>query len=137
MMLDSVMVRELSGTVPMTFKLRLKTLFAFVQGLRRNRPNVRQFNSAVREVIAQRMSLTFAGKMSAIEARRMVVEKQLAILHAQLAYTESILSGAGKSAVAAYFEVYWRAVESNRKRLSAISCVGKCGTLFDRETIRS
>jgi hypothetical protein len=75
-MLDFVMVRELSGTVLMISKLRLKRLFAFVRGLRRNRPpNIWQFNSAVREVTAQRMSLTFTGKMSAIEARRMVAEK--------------------------------------------------------------
>ena len=56
-----------------------------------------------------------------------------------------MVRGAGKSAVVAYFEVYWRTVESNRERLSdrrlhrlrAISCVGKCGSLADRETIRS
>ena len=48
----------------------------------------------------------------------MVMEKQLAVIRAQLAYTESILNGEAASAIGAYFDVYQRAVESNRKRLS-------------------
>ena len=51
---------------------------------------------------------------SAIE----VMEKQLAAMRAHLAYTESILNGEATSALGAYFDVYQRAVESNRKRLS-------------------
>jgi hypothetical protein len=98
----------------MTLRLRLKTL----QGLVRKRPpHLWEFGRAVREVMARRMALSFTGKLSATEARRMVMEKQLAVVLAPLAYTQSFLSGAVKSAVRAYFEVYWRAVESNRKRL--------------------
>jgi len=48
----------------------------------------------------------------------MVMEKQLAAMRAHLAYTESILNGEATSALGAYFDVYQRAVESNRKRLS-------------------
>jgi hypothetical protein len=47
-----------------------------------------------------------------------VMEKQLAAMRAHLAYTESILNGEATSALGAYFDVYQRAVESNRKRLS-------------------
>ena len=39
-------------------------------------------------------------------------------MRAHLAYTESILNGEATSAFGAYFDVYQRAVESNRKRLS-------------------
>ena len=46
------------------------------------------------------------------------MEKQLAAMRAHLAYTESILNGEATSALGAYFDVYQRAVESNRKRLS-------------------
>ena len=48
----------------------------------------------------------------------MVVEKQWAAVRAQFAYTEAILNGKTTSALGAYFDVYQRAVESNRKRLS-------------------
>jgi hypothetical protein len=103
----------------MTLKLRLKILCGRVRALHRKRPpNLWEFSRAVHEVMARRMALSFTGKLSATEARRMVMEKQLAVVLAQLAYTESILNGARESALVAYFNVYWRAVESNRKRLS-------------------
>jgi len=48
----------------------------------------------------------------------MVMEKQLAAMQAHLAYTKSILNGEAASAPGAYFDVYHRAVQSNRRRLS-------------------
>ena len=64
------------------------------------------------------MSRVITGELSAAEALRMVMEKQLVAMRAHLAYTESILNGETTSALGAYFDVYQRAVESNRKRLS-------------------
>jgi hypothetical protein len=64
------------------------------------------------------MTLAMTGKLSAAEARRMVDEKRLAVVRAQLAYSEAILDGKAASAPGAYFHVYERAVETNRKRLS-------------------
>ena len=103
----------------MTFKLRPKVLFEFLRRLRRKSPpNPWQFGRAVREVMAARMVLAMTGELSAAEARRMVEEKRLAVVRAQLAYTEAILNGEAASAPGAYFDVYRRAVESNRKRLN-------------------
>jgi hypothetical protein len=48
----------------------------------------------------------------------MVEEKRLAVVRAYLGCTEAILNGQGASAPRVYFDVYRRAVESNRKRLS-------------------
>jgi hypothetical protein len=102
----------------MILKLRTKTLFEFLGRLRgRSRPNLWQFGLAVREVIAARMSRAMTGKLSAAESRRMVVEKQLAAMCAHFAYMESSLNGEAASALGACFDVYQRAVESNRKRL--------------------
>jgi hypothetical protein len=77
-----------------------------------------QFGLAVHEVIAARTLLAMAGKLSPAEARRMVAEKRLALFRAQLACTDAILNGRGASAARDYFDVYGRAVDSNRKRLS-------------------
>lgn len=102
-----------------TFKLRLEALFEFLRRLRRKSPpTLWDFGLAVREVIAARMLRAMTGELSAAEAHRMVMEKQLAVVCAQLAYTEAILNGEVASALGAYFDVYRRAVESNRKRLS-------------------
>jgi|SRR6516162_551607 hypothetical protein len=102
----------------MTFKLRPKLLLDFVQRLRRkSQPNFWQFGFAVREVIAARLSRAMTGELSAAEARRMIMEKQLAVILAHLAYAKSISNGKAASALGAYFDVYQRAVESNRKRL--------------------
>jgi hypothetical protein len=59
------------------------------------------------------------GELSPTEARRMVMEKQLAAVQAHLAYTKSILNGEAASAPGAYFDVYHRAAQSNRRRLSS------------------
>jgi hypothetical protein len=49
----------------------------------------------------------------------MVMEKQLAAMQAHFAYIKSILNGEVASAPGAYFDVYHRAVQSNRRRLSS------------------
>jgi hypothetical protein len=107
-------------TVRRVINLRLKVLVEFLRRLhRKSPPNLWHFGFAVREVIATRMWRAMAGKLSAAEARRMVMEKQLAAMQAHLAYTESILNGEAASALGAYFDVYHRAVQSNRRRLSS------------------
>jgi hypothetical protein len=103
----------------MIFKLQPKVLYDFVRRLRRKSPpNLWQFNLAVREVIAVRTLRAMTGELSAAEARRMIEEKRAAAVRAHLAFTEAILNGKAASAFGAYFNVYQRAVESNRKRLS-------------------
>jgi hypothetical protein len=104
----------------MIFKLRPKVLYEFVRRFpRKSSPNLWQFNLAVREVIAVRTLRAMTGELSAAEARRMIEEKRVAAVRAHLAFTEAILNGAAASAFGAYFDVYHRAVESNRKRLSS------------------
>src|SRR5215467_9060567 len=100
--------------------LRLKGLLEFLRRLhRKSPPDLWHFGLAVREVIAARMWRAMTGKLSAAEARRMVMEKHLAAVQAHLAYTESILNGEAGSAPGAYFNVYHRAVQSNRRRLGS------------------
>jgi hypothetical protein len=107
-------------TVRRVINLRPKVLVEFHRRLhRRSPPNLWHFGLAVREVIAARMRRAMTGKLSATEARRMVMEKQLAAMQAHLAYTEYILNGEAASAPGAYFDVYHRAVQSNRRRLSS------------------
>ncbi len=102
----------------MIFKLQPKVLYEFVRRLRRKSPsNLWQFNLAVREVIAVRTLRAMTGELCAAEARRMIEEKRAAAVRAHLAFTEAILNGEATSAFGAYFDVYHRAVESNRKRL--------------------
>jgi hypothetical protein len=101
----------------MIFKLRTKALFEFLRLRRKSPPNVWQFGLAVQEVIVARASLAMTGKLSAAEAHRMVEEKRLAVVRAYMEYTGAILNGQGASAPRVYFDVYRRAVESNRKRL--------------------
>ena len=100
--------------------LRLKGLLEFFRRLhRKSPPDLWHFGLAVRVVIAARMWRAMTGKLSAAEARRMVMEKQLAAMQAHLACTKSILNGDAASAPGAYFDVYHRAVQSNRRRLSS------------------
>ena len=107
-------------TVRRIINLRLKVLVEFLRRLhRKSPPNLWHFCFAVREVIAARMWRAMTGKLSAAEARRMVMEKQLAAVRAHLAYTESILNDEAASAAGACFDVYHRAVQSNRRRLSS------------------
>jgi hypothetical protein len=108
----------IADSVRMTFRLRLKALVEFLRRLRRKSPpNLWHFGLAVREVIAVRTWRAMTGELSAAEARRMVMEKQLAVMRAHFAYTESILNDEAASALGAYFDVYQHAVASNRKRL--------------------
>jgi hypothetical protein len=107
-------------TVRRVINLRLKVLVEFLRRLhRKSPPDLWHFGLAVREVIAARTWRAISGKLSTAEARRMVMEKQLAAMQAHLAYTESILNGKAASAPGAYFDVYHRAVQSNRRRLSS------------------
>jgi hypothetical protein len=107
-------------TVRRAVSVRLKV---FVELLRRlhskSPPNLWHFGLAVREVIAVRTWRAMAGELSATEARRMVMEKQLAAVQAHLAYTKSLLNGKAASAPSAYLDVYHHAVQSNRRRLSS------------------
>ena len=102
----------------MTFKLRLKALFESLRPRRKSSPDLLRFGLAAREVMLARLLRAMTGELTAAEARRMVEEKQLAAMHAQVAYTKAILNGEAASAPGRYFDVYRRAVESNRKRLS-------------------
>jgi hypothetical protein len=108
----------IADAITIRFKLRAKELLELLRLRRKSRPNLWQFGLAVHEVIAARTSLAMTGKLSAAEVRRMVVEKRLAVMRAHFACTEAILSGQGASAPSAYFAVYERTVDWNRKRLS-------------------
>jgi len=101
----------------MHFRLRPQVLFKLLRQRRNSPPNLWQFGLDVRDVIAARTLLAMAGKLSAAEARRMVEEKRLALVRAHIACTDAIIKGRSPSAARDYFDVYKRAVESNRKRL--------------------
>jgi hypothetical protein len=102
----------------MRLKLRPKWPFHLLRRRRRKSPpNLWQFGLAVHEVMAARTSLAMSGKLSPAEAHRMVEEKRSAALRAQFAWTEAMMKGRGASAPRVCFDVYQRAVESNRKRL--------------------
>lgn len=113
----SVPTIQIRLPIPMKFKLRSKILFKSFRLRRKSPLNPWQFGLAVHDVMAARTWLAVSGKLSAAEAHRMVDEKRSAALRAQLASTEAILHGRGASAAHAYFDVYRRAVASNRKRL--------------------
>jgi len=101
----------------MKFKLRPKLFFKSLRLRRKSPPDLWQFGLAVHDVIAARTLLAVSGKLSAAEAHRMIDEKRLAGFRAHLACTGAMLNGRGASAANAYFDVYKRAVESNRNRL--------------------
>jgi hypothetical protein len=95
-------------------------LLKLIRRLRRKPPadpDLWQFGLDVKEVMQARISRAMAGSLSATEARRMVAEKQSAAVRAQLAYLQALLDGAPAAANRAAFDVYHRAVQSNRKRL--------------------
>jgi hypothetical protein len=95
-------------------------LLKLIRRLRRKPPadpDLRQFGRDVREVMGARIARAMAGTLSADEARRMVLEKQSAAVRAQLAYLQTLLDGAPAAANRAAFDIYHRAVQSNRKRL--------------------
>jgi hypothetical protein len=80
-------------------------------------PDLWQFALDVREVMVTRISRGLSGRLSADEARRMVVEKQTAATRAHLAYMRWLFDGNVAAANDAVFNIYHRAVQSNRKRL--------------------
>jgi hypothetical protein len=88
---------------------------------RRRRRNVEsdlwRLGLDAREVMLARILLALGGRLSANEARRMVVEKQSAAWRAQLAYLKWLLEGEPAAASQAAFDIYHREVRSNRKRL--------------------
>jgi hypothetical protein len=90
----------------------------FMQHRRAKSPaDLWQFGLDSRNVILERTSRAMTGELSVAEARRMVLEKQSAAVRAQLAYTQALLEGDPALASRAFFDVYHRAVRSNRKRL--------------------
>jgi hypothetical protein len=66
----------------------------------------------------ERTLLALSGRLSAHEARRMVVEKQSAAMRAQFAYMQWLFDGRPAAASDAAFAVYQREVRSNRRRLT-------------------
>ncbi len=80
-------------------------------------PDVLQFGQDVGDVMSTRLTRAMNGKLDAAEACRMVGEKQLAAVQAQVAFAQAIMSGKAAMAAGAYFDVYRRAVKRNRKRL--------------------
>ena len=100
-----------------SFRLRPQGFFKLLGRRRRRSPDLWQFGLAAGGVIGARTLLAISGKLTAAEARRMVEEKRSALARAQLAYTKAMVSGRTASAARDYFDVYRRAVKSNRKRL--------------------
>jgi hypothetical protein len=84
---------------------------------RKSGPELERFGRDVREVMSARMWLAITGNLKAVEASRMVLEKQVAAVRAQLACASSLLCGNPASASRECFDIYQRAVHSNRKRL--------------------
>ncbi len=71
-----------------------------------------------RDVMQQRILLAASGRLSAHEARRMVVEKQTAALRAQFAYMQWLFDGKPAAGSDAAFAIFHREVRSNRRRLA-------------------
>ena len=90
----------------------------FMQRRRSNiPPDLWQFVLDVREVMLERASRAMMGQLSAAEARRMILEKQSAAIRAHLAYAQGFWGGDLATASSGFFDIYRRAVQSNRKRL--------------------
>jgi hypothetical protein len=68
-------------------------------------------------VMMTRIAQGLTGRLTAEEARRMVLEKQSAAMRAQFAYLQHLLTGDPRAANAAVYDIYDRTVRSNRKRL--------------------
>jgi len=98
--------------------MRFKFIQRFIQRRgRKSPPDLWQFGLDVREVMLARISRAITGRLSAAEARRMVLEKQSASIRAQFAYMQALADGAPASAGRGFFDIYRQAVQSNRKRL--------------------
>ena len=104
--------------MPATLLMLPKTFQKLIRfRVRQSAPNFERFSRDVQEVMSARMWLAITGKLSAMEASRMVLEKQVAAVRAQLTCARSLLSGNPASASRECFDIYQRAVQSNRKRL--------------------
>jgi hypothetical protein len=104
--------------MPATLPILAKTFQKLIRlHARKSRPNLERFGRDAREVMSTRIWLAMTGKLKAVEASRMVLEKQVAVLCAQLACARSLLSGKPAAASRECFDIYQRAVHSNRKRL--------------------
>jgi hypothetical protein len=84
---------------------------------RKSKPDLWGLGTAAGEVVSARISRAMVGRLTAAEARRMVVEKQVAGIRAHFAWTRAFLDGEPGSACGAVFDIYHAAVQSNRKRL--------------------
>jgi hypothetical protein len=80
-------------------------------------PQLGRFGRDVHAVMSLRIARAMTGDLSAVEARRMVLEKASAGLRAPLAYGRALLEDGPHAAGRAFFEVYDTAVRANRKRL--------------------
>jgi hypothetical protein len=95
--------------------------FHFLPRLRKTTaPDLWRFAKDVREVMWWRISRGASGRLSAEEARRMVLEKHSAGVRAQLVYMEWLFKGNPAAANHAAFDIYHRAVKSNRRRLNRL-----------------
>jgi hypothetical protein len=99
-----------------------KSLRRFIRKFGRGRKHLdlEDFTKLARdagEVIATRTTQGIKGTLSAAEAHRMVAEKQVAAVKAYFAFTKHALRGDMSSAHAASFNVFKKAVTSNRRRL--------------------
>lgn len=80
-------------------------------------PDVWQLGLDVQEVMLARITRGLSGTLSAAEARKMVLEKCAASIRAPLAHAKALLDGGPAAANRAFFDVYDREVQSNRRRL--------------------
>jgi hypothetical protein len=84
---------------------------------RKPAPDLLQFGLDAREVMLARIARGMIGKLTSAEARKMVLEKQSAGVRALLAYAQALLNRDLAAANRAFFDVYNREVQSNRRRL--------------------
>jgi hypothetical protein len=81
-------------------------------------PDPLRFGRDVCTVMWARVSRGMTGRLSAEEARRMILEKHAAGVRAQLAYLEWLFKGNPAAGSHAAFAVYDGALQSNRRRLT-------------------
>jgi hypothetical protein len=90
----------------------------FIQRLlRKSPPDLWDLGVGAGEVMLARISRAAAGRLTAAEARRMVVEKQVAGVRAHFVLARAFLDGKPDLGRRAVFDIYHAAVQSNRKRL--------------------
>jgi hypothetical protein len=98
--------------------MKFKRLRRFLRRLvRRSRPDPWQFGLDVGDVMSARITRAMTGDLSAAEMRRMVLEKQSAGIRAHNVFAKAFWRGSPLTATREVFDIYHRAVRSNRKRL--------------------